>query len=180
MKFIKENKVFIIALAVIVLTGILLVLPGQSFATCPNSGKFSEHFNGFQFMFGRCKSIAGTKIGGVVPAGIAFVVLTGLNIVALHFSKKSSFIAMLTGLSMFISSILLFTFTSSARKVYKSGAIDYLAKDFGRMGWAVWLSASLMLLAAALVIYKSVLMLKDEMKRPAKSNNGPSYNYLKK
>lgn len=176
MKFIKENKVFVIALAVIVLCGILLGLPGQSFHTVPFVDGFKEHFNCYKFMFGRCETTAGVAFGKVVPAGIACVVLVGLSIAGLFFSNKSSFIAMLTGAAMLVASILMFTFTKSGYKAYGM----YLDKNFGGMGWAVWVSASLMLLASALVIYKAVLMLKDEMKRPAKSNNGPSYNYLKK
>lgn len=176
MKFIKENKIFVIALAVIVLCGILLALPGQSFHTVPFVDGFKEHFNAYQFMFGRCQTTAGVAFGKVVPAGIALVVLAVLSIVGLVFSNKSSFIAMLTGVAMLVSSILLFTFTKSGYKAYGM----YLDKNFGGMSWAVWLSASFMLIASALVIYKAVLMLKDELKKPAKANKGPTYNYLKK
>lgn len=176
-KFVKENKIITFSLFVIVLAFIFLALPGQ-FAHYGIGIKstYLYDISGYQFIFGTLKDSAGNAVGKCVGQGIAIFVMLILTVAGLVFSKKSSFVCMLTGLSLLVISILFFTISVAGQKVYV--AFDVIGKY--KYGWVPYLLGALILVAAGLVIYKTVLMMKDEIKHPTASNKGPTYNYLHK
>lgn len=173
-KFVKENKIVIFSLFVIALTFVFLALPGQFSEYGLIQGKeFEYKLSGYQFIFGYENHDLPNK---PVAQGIAIFVMLVLTFGALIFSKKSSFVSLLCGLSLLVISILFFTISVAGQKVYAQWD---LTNDF-KYGWVAYLSGALILIAAGLVIYRTVIMMKNEIKHPAPVSKGPSYNYLHK
>ena len=176
LKFVKENKIIVLAMTVIVLSLILLAIPGQFAHANLIGDKYSLHFGGYEFIFNTRTSVLDAKYGvSVIGAGIAIIVMMVLSLVGLVFSKKSSFVMMITGLMMLTVSILFFTMEGAAEKSYPA----FVFNEGKIITWVNYVAGALMIIAAALVIYKAVMVMKDEIKHPAKPK-GPSYNYLKK
>ena len=173
MKFIKENKILVSALLIVILAFVLLAIPEQFAHFGPAKEGFLYNLSGYQFIFG-------TEIGDlpnkIVPQGLAIFVMLVVTFVGLLFSKKSSFVCMLSGLSLLVISILFFTISGAGQKVYK--AFDMTNKF--AYGWVPYLLGALILVAAGLVLYRTVIVMKDEIKHPTQSAKGPTYNYLHK
>lgn len=179
-KFVKENKIVVFALAVIILSFIFLALPGQ-FAHAdlvPNKG-FSTKFGGYEFIFNTKEDVLGNAYGKVVGAGVAAIVMLALSVVGLIFSNKSSFVTIVTGLMLITVSILFFTMEKSAINTYGSIHTFWYNDMYHIINWVAYVCGGLIVIAGALVVYKSIMMMKDEIKHPAKAK-GPTYNYLKK
>lgn len=177
MKFIKENKIIVFALFVIVLSLGLLAVPG--FTRSHLVGDEPKYLlSGYQTFFNTkytAASVLETKVlTGTVAAGIAAIVMLGVTFIGMLFSKKSSFVMALCGLSLLAIAILFFTMEASVTKVIR---IPFEGKS--NCGWVTYVLGALNLIASGLVIYKTVLVMKDEIKHPAKPK-GPTYNYLKK
>lgn len=173
--FVKENKVFTFALVVLALSLGLLAIPGFA-RTNFMAGEFKTKLSGYQTFF-NTETTVGLDVKilkGVCGAGIAAFVMIIVSMVGIVFSKKSSFVAFLTGLALLTISILFFSMEASVNKI-----VPIVYKDHASCGFVTYLIAALILIASGLVIYKSVLMMKDEIKHPAKSK-GTTYNYLKK
>ena len=183
--FIKENKIIVLALVIVLLAFGLLALPGQFAHYDLNSlnGKATYKYNlsGYQWIFGTVKKLYtknDEKIGKAVASGIAAIVLLGLSFVGLCFSKKSSFVALLTSLALITVSILFFTCSAAGLKAYP----DYKPAenhDFTLMSWVPYVVASLTLIAGGLMLYRTILVMKSEVQHPT-TNKGPSYSYLRK
>lgn len=173
-KFVKENKIIVFSLFVIALAFIFLALPGQ-FAKFEiyKGSEFNYKLSGYQFIFGIEDRDLPNK---PVAQGIAIFVMLVLTFGGLIFSKKSSFVSMLCGLSLLVISILFFTISVAGQKVY---TIWDQTNNF-KYGWVAYLSGALILVAAGLVIYRTVIMMKNEIKHPAPVSKGPTYNYLHK
>lgn len=176
-KFVKENKTITFSLLIVVLSFAFLAIPGfVKFQTYLN-GSWKYSLNGYQFFFNTAEVIGGTgaKLGRhVVGQGIAIIVMLAAAIAGLIFSKKSSFVLMLTGLDLLVVSILFYSIAAKGNEAYEP------MLTFGyKYGWVTFVLGSLVLIAAGLLIYKTVLVMKDEIKHPSKPQ-GPSYSYLKK
>lgn len=171
-KFIKENKILVFALGVIVLSFVFLALPGQFVKYGLSRDKdYIFELSGYEFMFGI--DLAGLPKKASAQ-GIAIFVMLILSIVGIAFSKKSSFVEMVTGLVLITVSILFFTISEAGAKVYT----EFLKGDYAYC-WVPYLLGGLLVVAGLLVVYKAVMTMKDEIKHPA-APKGPSYNYLHK
>ena len=178
MKFLKENKIIVLALIIVLLSFGFLALPGQ-FAHYAANGKktFFYNLNGYQWMFGTAEYSTGSKIGSASAHGIAALSLLGLCVPGLLFSKKSSFVALLTTLAMITVAVLFFTISAAGAKAYPTfhnyGKGDYL------YGWVPYLLGGLIVASALLMGYRTFKVMRDEVKRPTQAK-GPTYNYLHK
>ena len=187
--FCKENKIIVAALVVVLLSFVLLALPGQFAHFCPedfNGAKtFKYNLNGYQFFFGTLKNRSGDKIVKPVAQGIAIFVMLILCVPGLLFSKKSSFVALLTSLALVIIAILFFTISVAGSKVYDPKNVEFAPanKDFGPQYslylWVPYLLGGLIIIVGGLMCYRTFLVMKDEVKHPTTSK-GPTYSYLKK
>ena len=184
-RFIKENKTIVFALLVVLLSFVFLALPGQfahygvlNLKSKVASERFQYNLNGYQWMFGTAENVLGNKIGSAVPQGIVAFSFLILAIPGLIFSKKSSFVALLTSLLLITTAILYFTMAPAGLKAYP----NYLqAKDheYYLILWVSYVIGSFLLIAGSLMSYRTVLVMKNEVQHPAQSK-GPSYNYLHK
>ena len=178
MKFIKENKIIVLALIIVLLSFGFLALPGQ-FAHYAADGKktFIYNLSGYQWMFATAKNSLGNKIGSVSAHGIAALSLLALCVPGLLFSKKSSFVALITTLGLITVAVLFFTISAAGAKAYPTfhayGKGDYL------YGWVPYLLGGLLIASALLMGYRTFKVMKDEVKSPAKAK-GPTYSYLHK
>ena len=189
-KFIKENKTIIFALLVVILSFVLLALPGQfahyGFDGVKNGRNiFKYNLSGYQFMFGTYKNPhTSATIGGPVAQGIAIFVMLILCACGLVFAKKSSFVSLLVSLSLVVIAILFFTISVAGAKVYKGGP-DFLPADstskikYSLYTWVPYVLGGLIMLAGLLMCYRTFKVMKDEVKRPQQAK-GPSYSYLHK
>lgn len=177
-KFVRDNKIVVFALAVIVLTFGLLAIPGFSRDVLVGDS-FKYYLSGYETFFNTrytAAAVLETKVfKGVLGAGIAAFVMLILSFVGLLFSKKSSFVMALTGLSLVTVAFLFLTMEPSVRNILT----HYPYEDNFVCGCITYIIGALLLIAGGLVIYKTVLRMKDEIKHPSKAQ-GPSYNYLKK
>lgn len=178
MKFIKENKIIVVALIVVLLSFALLALPGQ-FAHYGADVKKTFHYNlnGYQWMFGTVENITGNKIGSASAQGIAALALLGICVPGLLFSKKSSFVALITTLTLITASVLFFTISVAGAKAYPTfhtyGSGDYA------YGWVPYTIGGLVVLSGLLMGYHTFKVMKNEIKSPSQSK-GPTYSYLHK
>lgn len=182
-KFIKENKVIVFALAIVVLSLVLLALPGQyaHYGVGPiRDGKatYAFYLSGYQWMFGTVENVVGDKIGSAVPSVIAALVLLGLSFIGLLFSKKSSFVALLVSLALVVVAVLFFTTSPAGFKAYPN-FLPAEDGDFTYMSWVPYVVASFTLIAGGLMMYRTVLVMRDEIKHPSQPK-GPTYSYLHK
>ena len=178
MKFLKENKIIVLALVVVLLSFGLLALPGQ-FAHYAANGKntFFYNLNGYQWMFGTVENSLGTKIGAASAHGIAALSLLGVCAIGLVFSKKSSFVSLLTALALITVAVLFFTVSAAGAKAYPTFH-NYGKGDY-RYDWVPYLLGGLLVVAGLLLGYRTFKVMKDEVKSPAKAK-GPTYSYLHK
>ena len=182
-KFVKENKVIVFALLVVLLSFVLLALPGQFAHYGINGYKngrytFEYHLNGYQWMFGTVEDVFGNKIGSASAQGIAAFVMLVLCVPGLLFSKKSSFVALLTSLALITISVLYFTISAAGLKAYPN-FVQAEDNAYTLMLWVPYVIGSLVLIAGGLMGYHTFLVMKEEVKRPSQSK-GPHYSYLKK
>ena len=184
--FCKENKIIVAALAVVLLSFVFLSLPGQ-FAHYDVSGyekghyTFNYNLSGYQFMFGIAKfKGVGDNMPGISASaqGIAIFVMLILCIPGLLFSKKSSFVSLLTTLALIVISILFFTISAASAK---SVPLHYPETNnkYSLILWVPYLLGAFILLAGGAMGYRTFLVMKDEIKRPSQPK-GPTYSYLKK
>jgi len=177
--FIKQNKIIVLALLIVLLSFGLLALPGQ-FAhygidyISGNKIHYVYNMSGYQWIF-NLEVKPDIKIGKVVPHGIAIIALLALCVPGLLFSKKSSFVSLITSLALIVVAIMLFAISSYAPKFY-----DFPKLDKGtHMSWVPYVIAGLTLLAGGLMGYRTFKVMRSEVARPTQQK-GPSYSYLKK
>lgn len=181
-KFLKENKIITLSLIIVILSFVLLALPGQ-FAHFgikhinPNTYRF--YLSGYQWMFGSVEDVLGNAIGSAVGSGIAAFVILILAFGGLFFSKKSSFVSLLVSLALITVAILFFTSSSATAKAYSTVYVLSENGEFHNMAWVPYVVGSLTIIAGGLMMYRTVLVLKDEVKRPTQGK-GPTYSYLHK
>lgn len=193
-KFVRQHLAAVVGIAAIVVTLLLMLLPGQ-FANLKTGNVTFNKLNGYEFLF-NFKHVNGKVIhpgyytlnGALpdetkaLPAAIAIIVLFVITIVSLVLYKKSSALFALGGLTEIISAIFFFAMEANVNKFYDrpfdivNGKVD----NFPVIGWVSYLSAVLLLLAGAYALYKAILVMKDEIKHPQAKAGGPTYNYLKK
>lgn len=186
MKFIRENKAITLSLFIVVLSLVLLAIP-KSFAHLgvdvikKGANTYHYYMSGYEWMFGTVKKIgdAKTAIGSAVPAGIAALSLLALSFCGLCFSKKSSFAALLTSLALITVAILFFASSAATAKAYPD--VYQIAEngEFSNMSWAPYVIGALTLIAGGLMMYRTILVMRDEVKRPTQTK-GTSYSYLHK
>ena len=178
MKFIKENKIIVLTLVIVLLSFGLLALPGQ-FAHYAANGKktFFYNLNGYQWMFGTVKNTLDAKIGSASAHGIAALALLGVCALGLVFSKKSSFVSLLTSLALITAAVLFFTVSAAGAKAYPT--FHNFGKGDYQYGWVPYLIGGLIVVAGLLMGYRTFKVMKDEIKAPAKAK-GPTYSYLHK
>lgn len=183
--FVRENKIITFAFAVVILSFVFLALPGQFAHYGPlnlsqKPYEFAYKLSGYQFIFGTVKnSFTGEKIGHYSKEGVAIFVLLILTIPGLIFSKKSSFVSLVTGLVLVTVSILFFTISKAGLKAYPS----FLQEEnhlYSLILWVPYVLGGFIIIAGGLVLYRTVMVMKDEVKHPTQSTKGPSYNYLHK
>ena len=187
MKFLKENKTIVLALFIVLLSLALLALPGQfahygvkDLTSKVASERFKYNLNGYQWMFATQKNALGEQVGKPVAQGIAAFVMLVLCVPGLLFSKKSSFVALLTTLAMITVSVLYFSISAASAKCYTG--IDFMpAKDhaYYLILWVPYVIGGLLVVAGLLMGYRTFKVMKDEVKSPAKAK-GPTYSYLHK
>ena len=185
-KFIKENKIICLTLVVVFLTFVLLALPGQfaHYDVGPIvNGRATYRFNlnGYQWFFGTVTKKLGDdeiNIGSAVPSGIAAFVLLILSFIGLLFSKKSSFVSLLVSLALVVVAVLFFTSSAAGLKAYPNYPLSEEG-DYTNMSWVPYVVASLSLISGGLMMYRTVLVLKEEVKKPSQGK-GTSYSYLHK
>ena len=185
-KFVKENKIIVLSLLIVVLSFVFLALP-KAFAhfgvnTISKSGAtYKYYLSGYEWTFGTVTKIgdADTKIGSAVASGIAAIALLGLSFIGLLFSKKSSFVALLVSLALITVAILYFCSSAASAKAYASVFEVPDEGDFSNMSWAPYVIASINLVAGGLMMYRTILVMKDEVKKPSQAK-GSSYSYLRK
>ena len=178
--FIKQNKAIVLALVIVLLSFGFLALPGQ-FAHYGIDGFKNGHYtfkynlNGYQWMFGTVEDIFGNKIGKAVPQGIAAFVMLVLCVPGLLFSKKSSFVALLTSLALITISVLYFTISVAGLKAYPFEQAEDNA--YSLILWVPYVVGGLVLIAGAFMTYRTIMVMKNEIKSPSQSKS--SYSYLK-
>ena len=183
--FMKENKSIVFALAVVLLSFVFLAIPG-AFAHYDYIGIINGHktfrynFSGYQWIFGTVKNILDVKIGSPSAQGIAIFVMLILCVPGLLFSKKSSFVALLTTLALITISVLFFTISAAGPKAYPLYHIPEKNHAYSLMLWVPYLLGSFTVLAGGLMGYRTFKVMKDEVEHPTASSKGPSYNYLHK
>ena len=187
-KFIKENKVIVFALIVVLLTFVLFALPGQfahygkdTLNKKGNGFTYLYNLNGYQWIFATVKNAASSKIGHVTGYGIIVFSLLVLSVPGLLFSKKSSFVALLTTLALIVVAILLFSISKASLKAYPDfvRAAKTDNPKFYNINWVPYVSASFLMISGLCMAYRTLGVMKSEMKKPTQSK-GPSYNYLHK
>lgn len=178
MKFLRENKIIVLTLVIVLLSFGLLALPGQ-FAHYDANGKntFFYNLNGYQWMFATVKNSVGNKIGSVSAHGIAALSLLGVSALGLVFSKKSSFVSLITTLVLITTAVLFFTISAAGAKAYPT--FHTFGKGDYQYGWVPYLIGGLTVAAGLLMGYRTFKVMKDEVKAPAKAK-GPTYSYLHK
>ena len=178
MKFLRENKIIVLALVIVLLSFGLLALPGQ-FAHYAANGKntFFHNLSGYKFMFGTAKDSLGNAIGKASAHGIAAFALLALCAIGLVFSKKSSFVSLLTALALITVAVLFFTVSAAGAKAYPT--FHAFGKGDYKYGWVPYLLGGLLIVAGLLMGYRTFKVMKDEVKTPAKAK-GPTYSYLHK
>lgn len=173
-KFLKENKIVVLAFIVIALSFGLFAIPGQFVKFSLIKGKdFEFALSGYEFIFGVKDHAQLPQV--VCGQGIAIFVMLIVSFIGCIFVKKSSFIEIVTGLVMLTVSILFFTISVAGAKVYP----QYLKGDYAYT-FVPYLLGGLIVVSALLLIYEAVKRMKDEVKHPAPVNKGPTYNYLHK
>ena len=182
-KFLKENKIITLSLIIVILSFVLLALPGQ-FAHLdvgPMREKitYKYNLNGYQWMFATVKNVFDKPIGSPVGSGIAAFVMLILVFVGLLFSKKSSFASLLVSLALITISILFFASSVATEKAYSSVYTIDPNGEYHNMSWVPYVVGSLTIIAGGLMMYRTVLVLRDEIKRPTQGK-GPTYSYLHK
>ena len=184
--FIKENKIIVAALAVVLLSFVFLALPGQ-FAhygvNILNSKKPSDRYfywlSGYEWFFGTKTTITDVKLGSASAQGIAIFVMLILCVPGLVFSKKSSFVAMLTSLALVTIAILFFTISAAGAKSYPGWHIPAENNEYTLMGWVPYVLGAFIMLSGLAMCYRTFKVMKEEVARPTQPK-GPSYSYLKK
>ena len=182
MKIIK-NRAILITLIIVVLSFVLLALPGQ-FAHfgvekfVPRT-TYKYNLSGYQWMFGTVKNSLDNAIGSAVGSGIAAFVILILVFVGLFFCKKSSFVSLLVSLALITVAILFFSSSAATAKAYSEVYVLSEKGDFTNMSWVPYVIASLTLIGGGIMMYRTVLVMKEEVKRPSQGK-GPSYSYLHK
>ena len=182
MKIIK-NRAILITLIIVVLSFVLLALPGQ-FAHfgvdkfVPRT-TYKYNLSGYQWMFGTVKNTLDKAIGSAVGSGIAAFVILILVFVGLFFCKKSSFISLLVSLALIAVAIIFFASSAATAKAYSSVYVLSENGDFTNMSWVPYVVASLTLIGGGIMMYRTVLVMKEEVKRPSQGK-GPTYSYLHK
>ena len=186
-KFVKENRVIVFALCVVLLSFILLALPGQfahygplNLSSKVASERFLYRLSGYQWIFGTVETKLGAKIGSASAQGIAAFSILALCVPGLLFSKKSSFVALLTTLALITISVLFFTISAAGPKAYPLYHIPEKNHAYSLMLWVPYLLGSLLVIAGGLMGYRTFKVMKSEVKNPTVSSKGPSYNYLHK
>ncbi len=186
MKFLKENKVILFALLVVLLSFGLLAIPGQfahygplNLSSKVASERFLYRLSGYQWIFGTVETKLGAKIGSASAQGIAAFSILALCVPGLLFSKKSSFVALLTTLALITVSILFFSISAAGPKAYPNWHIQPADNDYALILWVAYVIGGLLILAGALMGYRTFKVMKDEVKSPAKAK-GPTYSYLHK
>ena len=183
--FIKENKIIVAALAVVLLSFVFLALPGQfahygvlNLNSKVASERFAYRLNGYQWMFGTKTNVLGNKIGSASAQGIAIFVMLILCVPGLLFSKKSSFVSLLTSLALVVIAILFFTISAAGLKAYPNflPAADH---EYSLMNWVPYVLGGLIIIVGLAMCYRTYKAMKEEVARPTQSK-GPSYSYLKK
>ena len=194
-KFVRQHLAAVVGIAAIVLTLLLMLLPGQ-FADLKTVSIAYNKLNGYEFLF-NFKRIEGEVVhpgyycinnalpdkAKALPAAIAIIVLFVVAIASLVLYKKSSALFLLGGVAEVVSSIFFFAMEASVNKFYDSKVSTTIygeAKFEPVILWVSYLAGALLLLAGAYVIYKAILVMKDEVKHPQAQAGGPTYNYLKK
>ena len=110
-----------------------------------------------------------------VPQGIAAFVMLILALGGLIFSKKSSFVSLITSLVLITVSVLFFTISVAGSKVYVNWP---LGNDYAYL-WVPYLIGGLTVVAGGLMMFRTIVEMKNEIQHPAKPQ-GPQYNYLHK
>jgi len=184
--FIKQNKIIVLALLVVLLSFVFLALPGQfahygplNLSSKVASERFAYRLNGYQWMFGTVENVLGNKIGSASAHGIAAFVLLVLCVPGLLFSKKSSFVALLTTLALITVAVLFFTISAAGPKAYPNYHIKPSNNEYSLMLWVPYLIGAFTLLSGGLMGYRTFNVMKNEVASPTQSK-GPSYSYLKK
>ena len=184
MKVLRENKAIVFALLVVLLSLGLLALPGQfahygplNLSSKVASERFLYRLSGYQWIFGTVENKLGSKIGSASAQGIAAFALLALSAVGLLFSKKSSFVALLTSLALITAAILFFSISAAGPKCYPNWHIRPTDNSYSLILWVPYVIGGLTILAGGLMLYRTVMVMKDEVKSPAQSKS--SYSYLK-
>ena len=146
---------------------------------------YEYYFSGYEWMFATKQDMLGNDLGKPVAQGIAIFVMLILCVPGLLFSKKSSFVALLTSLALITISILFFSI-SAAKESYTTiseGWGAYNKKEpgpkFTLMSWVPYVTGSLIFIVGALMSYRTYKVMKEEIKRPSQPK-GPTYSYLHK
>ena len=186
--FIKQNKAIVFACIVVLLSFGLLALPGQfahygplNLSSKVASERFKYFYNGYQWMFATKEDVLGNQIGKPVAQAIAALVMLGLCVPGLLFSKKSSFVALLTSLALITVSVLFFSISAAGAKCY-TGGYDFMpAEDnaYYLILWVPYVIGGLLVIAGGFMLYRTILVMRNEVKSPTQSK-GPTYSYLKK
>ena len=187
LKFVKENKAIVFALVVVALAFGLLALPGQFAHWNPNGAtekivtSYKDNLSGYQWMFGTYEPAYGSKEYPAFAQGISMFVLLVVSVPGLIFSKKSSFVSLLTSIVLVVLSILFFTSSVATVKAYD---LQVWTKDVGgprfyAVTWLPYVLGGLILLAGAALGYRTFKVMKSETGRPNQPK-GPSYSYLHK
>lgn len=179
MKLLKD-KIILLTLFVIVLSFVLLALPGQyAHFGIEKIGQYRYNLSGYQWMFGTVKDEAKEAIGSAVGSGIAALVLLGLSFIGALFSKKSSFVSLLVSIALITVAILFFTTSAASAKAYSKVFVLSEDGDFTNTSWVPYVIGALTLIAGALMMYRTVKVMQQEVKSPSQPK-GPSYSYLHK
>ena len=186
-RFIKENKIIVFALCVVLLSFGLLALPGAfahygplNLSSKVASERFKYFYNGYQWMFATKEDVLGNQIGKPVAQGIAAFAMLVVCVPGLLFSKKSSFVALLTSLALITISVLYFSISAAGFKCYTG--YDFMQPEnhaYYLILWVPYVIGGLTVIAGGLMLYRTILVMRDEVKSPTQSK-GPTYSYLKK
>ena len=184
--FCKENKIIVAALVVVLLSFVFLALPGQFShygldVLSKGHNTYFYNLSGYQFMFGIAKHrLTGDDMPGIVASaqGIAIFVMLILCVPGLLFSKKSSFVSLLTSLALVTIAILFFTISAASAK---SVPLHEPAKnnEYSLISWVPYFLGGFIMLAGLAMCYRTFLVMKNEIKHPTQAK-GPTYSYLKK
>jgi len=173
----KIKLVSLVSIIVVVVSALLLILPGQFFGNGHNinSGTWNYSCSGYGYIFNGNEAIEAnlgrSKISGLGLTALILMVLGLASFVpSLIKGNEYSPFSILGGAFNLTSGIMFLAMQANCNNIFKD-KINY------KILWVSYVIGALLVLAALISIVASAIALKNEAKKPYTKS---SYSYLKK